>query len=130
MEFKNVFIKLKTNNLLQLPLNQNQKQITVDPNKFQNFDVTLICYKIHLMKKNQDIFAYLFKNVNPTGIWYDMNIRDGDRLITLNGQDVTRLSYENVYSLIIEKKIPFTCEIVWHPELYIELGEHCSIYNY
>ncbi|CAF3566992.1 unnamed protein product [Rotaria sordida] len=121
MEFKNVFIKLKTNNLLQLPLNQNQKQITVDPNKFQNFDVTLICYKIHLMKKNQNIFAYLFKNVNPTGIWYDMNIRDGDRLITLNGQDVTRLSYENVYSLIIEKKIPFTCEIVWHPELYIEL---------
>ncbi|CAF1587587.1 unnamed protein product [Rotaria sp. Silwood1] len=121
MEFKNVFVKLETNHLLQLPLDQNQKQIIVDPNKFQNSDVTLICYKIQLIKKNKEIFAYLFKNVNPTSIWYDMNIRDGDRLVTLNEQDVTQLSYENIYSLIIEKKLPFTCEIVWHPELYIDL---------
>ncbi|CAF5108782.1 unnamed protein product, partial [Rotaria sp. Silwood1] len=98
--------------------------------KFQNSDVTLICYKIQLIKKNKEIFAYLFKNVNPTSIWYDMNIRDGDRLVTLNEQDVTQLSYENIYSLIIEKKLPFTCEIVWHPELYIDLGENYSIYDY
>ncbi|CAF3288774.1 unnamed protein product [Rotaria sp. Silwood2] len=106
---------------LKLPLNQTEKHITIDPNEFQNLDVTLICYKIHLRKKNEEVFAYLFKNVNPTGIWYDMNIRDGDRLVTLNGQNVTQLSYENIYSLIIEKKLPFTCEVVWHPELYIDL---------
>ncbi|CAF4502812.1 unnamed protein product, partial [Rotaria sp. Silwood2] len=118
---QNAFVKLKTNNILQLPLNQTEKHITIDPNEFQNLDVTLICYKIHLRKKNEEVFAYLFKNVNPTGIWYDMNIRDGDRLVTLNGQNVTQLSYENIYSLIIEKKLPFTCEVVWHPELYIDL---------
>ncbi|CAF3446078.1 unnamed protein product [Rotaria socialis] len=121
MGFKNVFVKLKTTNLLRLPLNQIQKEITIDPNEFQNPDVTLICYKIHLTTNNKEVFAYLFKNVNPTGIWYDKNIRDGDRLITLNGHDVTHLSYENIYSSIMESKLSLTCKVVWHPELFIDL---------
>lgn len=53
-----------------------------------------------------------------------MNIRDGDRLVTLNGQDVTRLSHEMIYSSIVEKNLPFTFEVVWHPELYINLSEY------
>ncbi|CAF2991559.1 unnamed protein product [Rotaria socialis] len=122
MEFKNVFVKLKTTNLLRLPLNQIQKEITIDPiDEFQNPDVTLICYKIQLITNNTEVFAYLFKNVNPAGIWYDKNVRDGDRLITLNGQDVTHLSYENIYSSIMENKLSLTCKVVWHPELFIDL---------
>ncbi|CAF3944671.1 unnamed protein product [Rotaria magnacalcarata] len=116
-----VFVKLKTSNLLRLPLNQIQKEITIDPNECQNPDVTLICYKIHLITNNKEVFAYIFKNVNPAGIWYDKNIRDGDRLITLNGQDVTHLSYENIYSSIMESKLSLTCKVVWHPELFIDL---------
>jgi type II secretory pathway component PulC len=84
----------------------------------------LICYKIHLIQQNEDVFVYLFKNINPMSIWYDMKIRDGDRLVTLNEQDVTRISYENIYSSIIEKKNSFTCQVVWLPELYIEFGEN------
>ena len=83
----------------------------------------LICYRIHLDKENQDIFVYLFKNVNPIGVWYNMQIRDGDRLVSLNDQDVSRVPYENIYSVMIEEKVPFTCQVVWQPELYIEFGE-------
>jgi len=82
----------------------------------------LICYKIHLLEENEEVFAYLLKNILPTSSWYAMKIRDGDRLITLNGQDVIRMSYEEIYSIMIEKKLPFICQLVWHPELYIEIG--------
>ncbi len=77
-----------------------------------------------MIQENENVFVYLFKNVNPTGILYSMKIRDGDRLITLNEQDVTRISYEHVYASMIEKNIPFTCQVIWHPELYIEFGEN------
>ena len=63
--------------------------------------------------------------MNPTSTWYDLKIRDGDRLITLNGQNVTELSYEHIYSSMMEEKLPLTCQIVWHPELYIKFGENC-----
>jgi type II secretory pathway component PulC len=89
----------------------------------QNSEVTLICYKIHLLQQNEEVFVYLFKNINPTSIWYEMKIREGDRLITLNEQDVTRISYENVYSIMNHEKTPFTCQVIWHPELYIEFSE-------
>lgn len=122
---------MKNGNFLQLPSNENLRQIHIDPNEhiikksdqLQNFDVTLICYKIYLLQEKEEIFLYLFKNIHPTSIWYDMKIRDGDRLITLNKENVARISYENIYSTIIEKKIPFTCQVIWHPELYIQFGE-------
>ena len=55
-----------------------------------------------------------------------MKIRDGDRLVTLNEQDVTRLQSEHVHSVIIESKAPVTYQVVWHPELYIDFGEFCA----
>lgn len=120
-----ISVTLKNTDLLQLPLNQNLRQIKIDPNEsdVNQFNATLICYNIHLIRKNENIFAFLFKNIHPSSIWYNMRIRDGDRLITLNEQDVTQLSYEDVYSILIEKNISFTCQVVWHPELYIHLGE-------
>jgi hypothetical protein len=81
-----------------------------------------------LIKENEEVFTYIFKNVNPTSTWYDLKVRDGHRLLTLNGQDVTRIPYEHIYSSMIENKISFTCQVVWHPELYIELGEGYSIF--
>jgi hypothetical protein len=74
------------------------------------------------------VFAYLFKNVDPTSAWYDMKIRDGDRLVTLNGQDVTSISHETIYSAMMEEKGISKCRIIWHPELYIEFGESCLVF--
>ena len=66
---------------------------------------------------------YLLKNIDPTGIWYEKKVRDGDRLIRLNGDDTTRMSYESVHTTMNETKVPFTCQLVWHPELYLEFGK-------
>ena len=115
-----VSINLKNRNLLQFSSNQNLRTITIDPSG--NSEVTLICYEIHLLKTSEQIFAYLLKNIKPTSSWYAMKIRDGDRLITINGQDVIRMSSEEIYSIMIEKKLSFICQVVWHPELYIEIG--------
>jgi hypothetical protein len=122
--FLDVSITLKNSHLLRFSSNQNLRKITIDPrvDQGQNSLVTLIYYKIHLLENNEDISAYLWKNINPTSSWYAMKIRDGDRLITLNGQDVIRMSYEEIYSIMIEKKLPFICQVVWHPELYITLS--------
>jgi hypothetical protein len=122
--FLDVSITLKNSHLLRFSSNQNLRKMTFDPrvDQGQNSLVTLIYYKIHLLENNEDIYAYLWKNINPTSSWYAMKIRDGDRLITLNGQDVIRMSYEEIYSIMIEKKLPFICQVVWHPELYITLS--------
>lgn len=124
-----VFVKLNNSNLLRLPVKQDRREIVINPSECidrkEDPDVTLICYKIHLTKENKDIFAYLFKNINPISKWYDKQIRDGDRLVALNGQDV---SCDDLYSSIMKQQVPFTCQIVWHPELYMEFGENSLVF--
>lgn len=90
----------------------------------------LLCYEIHLISTNSEAFVYIFKNVEPTGHCYHKSIREGDRLINFNGQDMTHLSHEHIYTLIIENKNPFTCEVVWHPELYIDLGKNSLLKSF
>lgn len=86
----------------------------------QSAEGRILCCRIHLVTEGTDVFAYLLKNINPNGIWYEKNVRDGDRLMRLNGQDTTHMSYENVYSIMT---VPFTCQVVWHPDLYLEFNK-------
>ena len=88
----------------------------------------ILCYRIDMFGENGDVFVYLLKNINPMGIWYEKNVRDGDRMIRLNGDDTTRMSYESVCAIMNETKLPFACQLVWHPELYLEFGKDTLIF--
>ena len=129
--------------MLQVPGHERPREITIDPSESaverrmverflsvdqgQSSEVLIICYRIHLLRENNDVFAYLLKNINPNGVWYEKKVRDGDRLIRLDGQDTTHIPYENVYSMMHETDVPFTCQVVWHPELYLEFGKQMLI---
>ena len=52
-----------------------------------------------------------------------MSIRDGDRLLTIDGKEIRNMTFETIHSAMIEATMPYTCEIAWHPELYIDLRE-------
>ena len=80
-----------------------------------------MCYEI--IGRAEPAYAYVFQDVHPAGRWYQMKIRNGDRMLKVNDQDVMRLSHERVRSIITDEDVPFSCQIVWHPELYMELGE-------
>ena len=114
---------LKGRDALRSPLDQSQRQIRVDlrsPGQWPYPEATLVCYEI--IGGAKPAYAYLFQNVNPAGRWYTMKVRDGDRILKVNEQDVTQLSHERVHSMITDEHEAFSCHIVWHPELYMELG--------
>lgn len=113
-------IELRNRNSIQLPSDQKRKQSLIDPNKIEQ-NIPLICYRIHLIHEKQEIFVYLFKNIDPNSTWYEKKIREGDRLIALNDQDTISMSSEKVYSIMTENQSSFTCQVIWHPELYFEL---------
>ena len=85
--------------------------------------MTLLCYEVRLLQENDTSFVYFFKNINPNGVWHRMKVRDGDRLVILNGEETLRKTQENVHSILIDKTFSFTFQVVWHPELYIQLGK-------
>lgn len=106
-------------------MNNIREVLSIDQS--QSSDVLILCYRICILGENEDVFVYLLKNINPTGIWYEKKVRDGDRLIRLNGDETIHMSYESVYAIINETKLPFACQLVWHPELYLEFGRDIRI---
>ncbi|CAF0949090.1 unnamed protein product [Didymodactylos carnosus] len=113
-----VSIRINDKGILRRLPGQTDRSILINPDLFEKPEVTLMCYNIQLSKDSKS-FAYIFKNVDPTGIWYDYSIRDGDRLLTIANEDVTCMSHEDVYLAIVNKQQPFQIGITWHPELYL-----------
>jgi len=121
MEIDSRSIELKTRQSIQSPLNQVRKQIVIDVSNKTNSKTTLISYQIRLIYENRNVFVYLFKNIDPHSIWYEKKIREGDRLISLNEQDTITIPPEQIYSIMTDENQPtFKCEVIWHPELYME----------
>ncbi|CAF1668018.1 unnamed protein product, partial [Adineta ricciae] len=121
MKFQNVSLSLTTKSSIPSISTENYREIMIDPNSSQDADVTLLCYEIRLLHEKDEVFVYFFKNINPNGIWHRMKVHDGDRLVILNGEETLRMTQENVHPILIDKTFSFTFQVVWHPELYIQL---------
>ncbi|CAF1444669.1 unnamed protein product, partial [Adineta ricciae] len=121
MKFQNVSLSLTNKTSISSISTENYREIMIDPNPSQDADVTLLCYEIRLLQENDTVFVYFFKNTSPNGVWHRMKVRDGDRLVILNGEETLRKTQENVHSILTDKTFSFTFQVVWHPELYIQL---------
>jgi hypothetical protein len=139
-----VHIEQSTRSVLDTPIGNESRRICIDLSEYvdyrltvlfvcrsgeQSSDVsaTLIYYRVCDMFNEQVDIACLFRHVSPTSHWYAMDIRDGDRLLAINDRNIRYMTSNEIRSLLNKHTTALTCEIIWHPELYINLGQSTFI---
>lgn len=112
--------ELNNNHILKIPNDQQHRKIQIELDSSSS--IPLIYFDVHLKRENQQKSIFIFKDIDPQSIWHRNGFRDGDRLLTIDDQHCTSMTGDEIHSFITEKTTSFICEIIWHPEVFLELS--------
>jgi predicted metalloprotease with PDZ domain len=97
----------------------------IDPNEIRHIvlkEALGLDFNSFIPESDSQIQTHFISNVQPASIADKAGLRDGDRILTVNGVDVTNAIHEDVRRMMQSKK-PLQLTVVNDPK-YIELIEN------